>query len=179
MGRRVLRGRLRWYLVEAPEGRERFVCEKARMIVDPDLLEDAFVMSKEAWFKRGGVWSLQPVQMFKGYFFAATRDVAGLSKALSRSTLPARVAGADGHAWTPLAPEAQEWFERAMDASHVLRNSMAVIEDGVLRVEEGPLRGQESRVRRIDRHRRRCEVTVCDSDGGFTQSMPIDVPFKS
>lgn len=178
-GRRSPRGKLRWYLVHVPEGREQSICDKVRKVVDPDLLDDAFVMFKESWFKRDGVWTLKPVQMYREYFFVATRDVAALDKALSRLSFPARVVGTDGHAYAPLASEAQEWFSGAMDERHVLRNSMAIIEDGVLRVQGGPLRGQESRVRKIDRHRRRCTVAVCDADGGFTEQMPIDVPFKS
>lgn len=178
-GRRSPRGKLRWYLVHVPEGREQSICDKVRKVVDPDLLDDAFVMLKESWFKRDGVWMLKPVQMYREYFFVATRDVAALDKALSRLSFPARVVGADGHAYAPLASEAQEWFSGAMDERHVLRNSMAVIENGRLNVQNGPLRGQESRVRKIDRHRRRCTVAVCDADGGFTEQMPIDVPFKS
>ena len=178
-GRRAPRGKLRWYLVHVPEGREQAICDKVRKVVDPELLDDAFVMFKEGWFKRDGVWTLQPVQMYREYFFVATRDVAALDKALARLSFPARVVGADGHAYVPLASEAQEWFAGAMDERHVLRNSRAVIVDGVLDVQDGPLRGQESRVRKIDRHRRRCTVAVCDADGGFTEQMPIDVPFKS
>lgn len=93
-------------------------------------------------------------------------------------SVQAELAGADGRSWMPLAPDAQEWFERCMDEGHVLRSSTAVIVDGVLRVVEGPLVGQEQRVRKVDRHRRRCEVSL-GWDGAFTEQMPLDVPFKS
>lgn len=179
-GRRTRKGSLRWYLVQVPAGRERSVCEKVRRAVSPEVLEDAFVLSKERWFKRAGVWSLKPVQMYRGYFFAATRDVVALDKELSRLSFPARVAGADGHAWAPLDSEAQQWFESSMDEAHVLRASTAVIVDGVLQVQSGPLVGQEARVRKIDRHRRRCTVDVCAGrDGAFAEQMALDVPFKS
>lgn len=178
-GRRSPRGKLRWYLVHVPEGRESSTCEKVRRIMPPDLLEDAFVMYKERWFKRDGAWSLQPVQMYREYFFVATRDAEALDSELSRLTFPARVCGADGHAYVPLDTKVQRWFEDAMDADHVLRNSVAVIVDGELRVQEGPLVGQESRVTKVDRHRRRCMVSVCEAGGGFAEQMPIDVPFKS
>ena len=56
---------------------------------------------------------------------------------------------------------------------------IASIVDGRLLVSEGPLKGQEARVSRVDRHRRRCLVTVSDRDGGFAETMPIDVPVKS
>ena len=105
-------------------------------------------------------------------------DPAGLHKALSKLSLQAELAGTDGHTWMPLAPDAQEWFERCMDAEHVLRSSTAVIVDGVLRVVEGPLVGQEAGISKVDRHRRRCEVAL-GWDGSFTEQMPLDVPFKS
>lgn len=178
-GRRTPRGRLRWYLVQAPEGREASVCEKVKSLVPAEVLEDAFVLSKERWFKRDGSWELRLIQMYRGYFFVATRDVVALDRALSRLSFPARVVGSDGHAYTPLASEAQSWFADAMDERHVLRGSTAVIVDGELHVQDGPLCGQERRVSKVDRHRRRCVVQVCDADGGFSEQMALDVPFKS
>ena len=71
------------------------------------------------------------------------------------------------------------WYAAAMDASHVIRSSTAVIVDGVLRVQSGPLVGQEPRISKVDRHRRRCQVLVGEGDTAFTEQAPIDVPFKS
>lgn len=176
-GRRVPRGRLRWYLVHVPEGREQAICEKVRNLVSPEYLEDAFVMFKERWFRRQGDWSLQPIQMYREYFFVATRDVVGLDKELSRLSFPARIAGSAEHAYIPLSPDAQTWFQAAMDDDHTLRNSVAVVVNGELQVQEGPLVGQETRVHRVDRHHRRCQVDVCG--GGFTELMALDIPFKS
>lgn len=75
-------GRVRWYLVHTPHGKERETCEKVRRIIPHNLMQDAFVMQKEFWFKRDGAWSLQTKPMYKEYFFVATRDVAMLDKAL-------------------------------------------------------------------------------------------------
>lgn len=52
-------GRLRWYLVHTPHGKERETREKVRRIIPNNLMQDAFVMQKEFWFKRDGAWSLQ------------------------------------------------------------------------------------------------------------------------
>ena len=57
-GRRSPKGRSRWYLVEAPEGREDETCERVRKIVPPSVLQDAFCIRKEHWMKRGGRWSV-------------------------------------------------------------------------------------------------------------------------
>lgn len=178
-GRRTPRGRLRWYLVHVPEGHEASTCERVRALVGPELLEDAFVMSKERWFKRRGIWFLQPVQMYRGYFFVATRDVIALDRELSKLSFPARVVGFREHAYMPLADVAQRWFEGSLDGSHTLRNSVGVIEGGSLCVQSGPLVGQEGLLSKIDRHRRCCLVHVGAGESGFTEQMPLNVPFKS
>lgn len=118
--------------------------------------------------------------MYQGYFFVATRDVRALDLAFSHMSFPVQVAGAGGRDCAPLSEEARAWFEASMDASHVLRNSVAVIEDGMLRVQSGPLVGQEERVVKVNRHHRRCQVRVCEADGGsFTELMPLAVPSRS
>ena len=178
-GRRSPRGRERWYVLRVPEGRERTLCEKLKHLVPESLLKDAFVLYKERWMKRGGTWFLEPVVMYRGYAFAISADAAGLAKALSRLTLPVELVGTEIRSWAPLSDAAADWYADAMDASHVIRSSTAVIVDGALHVTEGPLVGQEARISKIDRHRRRCQVTVIDGGDGFTEQVPLDVPFKS
>ena len=174
-GRRVTRGNVRWYLLKVREGSEASTCERLLALVPEDVLADCFPLRRERWFRREGSWRLEVETAYRGYVFAVSPDPVGLAKALSRLTVQTEIAGVDGREWMPLAPEAQAWFERSLDASHVLRNSMAVIEGGALRVTDGPLVGQEPRVGRVDRHRRRCFVDA----GGFTELMAIDVPLKS
>ena len=179
MGRRSPRGRERWYLLRMPEGREASICAELRRLLPESVLSDAFVLRKERWMKRGGVWFLEPVNMYRGYAFAISSDATGLAKAIAGLTLPVELVGTGVRSWAPLADEAAAWYAAAMDASHVIRSSTAVITDGVLHVTDGPLVGQEARISKVDRHRRRCQVRVTDGDGGFTEQAPIDVPFKS
>lgn len=178
-GRRSPKGRLRWYLARVPEGQERVMCEKLQRVVSRDLLEDAFFPVKERWMKRAGAWFTTLVPLYQGYVFVATRDAAGLYRALSRLTLPVDLAGDGVRSWVPLSDDAQAWFSSVMDEGRVVRSSTAVIEGGVLRVEAGPLVGQEARVGRIDRHKRRCWVSVGDAGGSFMEVLPLNVPFKS
>lgn len=199
-GKRVPRGELRWYVLQAPEGGEQAACEKIRRLAGPELVEDAFVVRKEQWFKRGGAWSLKPVQMYRGYLFVATRDISALDVLVSRTSVPAFVVGRCGRDVLPLSEDARRWLASSMDSDHVLRNSVGVIEDGVLHVQSGPLRGQESRVSKVDRHHRRCRVRVGgagaveaarggaagggagaegDEAGGMSILMPLSVPARS
>lgn len=178
-GRRSPKGRSRWYLVEAPEGREDETCERVRKIVPPSVLQDAFCIRKEHWMKRGGRWSVVESLMYKGYFIAVSSDVVGLNRALSALSFPARLMGANNKAYMPIADDVRDWFVCAMDARHVVKSSTAVINDGVLSVQEGPLVGQEDRLSRVDRHKRRCLVRISDVDGGFVECMPLDIPVKN
>lgn len=82
-------GRVRWYLVHTPNGKERETCEKVRRIIPHELMQDAFVMQKEFWFKQDGAWSLQTKPMYKEYFFVATHDAAALDREDGVEYLPA------------------------------------------------------------------------------------------
>lgn len=73
------RGRVRWYLVHTPNGKERETCEKVRRIIPHDLMQDAFVMQKEFWFKRDGAWSLQTKPMY--------RDISSLRRTMPPSSI--------------------------------------------------------------------------------------------
>lgn len=179
MGRRTPRGRDRWYLLRMPQGREASICNELKRLLPESVLTDAFILRREHWMKRGGVWFLEPKNMYRGYAIAISSDAAGLAKAISRLTLPVELVGTDTRSWAPLSDEAASWYASVTDGSHVIRSSTAVIVDGVLHVQSGPLVGQEERISKIDRHRRRCTVRVVDGDGGFTEQAPIDVPFKS
>lgn len=162
-----LHGRVRWYLVHTPNGKERETCEKVRRIIPHELMQDAFVMQKEFWFKRDGAWSLQTKPMYKEYFFVATHDVAALDRALAQLSFGCRIAGSRDRAYMPMPDDAQDWYRSVLDDDGVVRNSVARIEDGVLHIEQGPLVGQEARVKKIDRHKRWCLVDVGEGDSTF------------
>lgn len=179
LGRRASKGRLSWYLVQVPQGRERFVCEQLRRVVSADVLEGAFVAGVERWIKRGGVWSTEVRPLYERYVFAATRDVTALDKALGRVTFPAQLVGSQGRFFSPVDEGVLSWLASVMDAGHVVRSSIAVIEGGMLRVTAGPLVGHEASVVKIDRHRRSCMVRVGGRDGTSTVTLPLCVPRKS
>lgn len=178
-GRRTPRGRMRWYLVHVPEGMERATCAKLLKLIPSHLLSDAFVLSKERWAKLAGVWRIETVQMYQGYFFVATPDVQGLNSALQKLSFHVDLVGARERACTPLADEAREFFERVTGGRHLIRNSVGAIEDGELHVTEGPLAGMERHVVKIDRHKRRCWVSVGEPGNGILESLPLEVPVKS
>lgn len=179
LGHRVPKGRLRWYLVEVPQGRERSICESVCRVLSGDVIEEAFVPMAERWIKSSGAWKRAVRPLYSSYFLAATRDVAALDKALVRVTFPAQLVGSQGRFFSPVDEGALAWLGAVMDVGHVVRSSTGRIVNGVLQVTAGPLRGQEERVIKIDRHRRTCLVRVGEGTGGFTVTLPLEVPFKS
>ena len=179
LGRRSPRGRLRWYVAHVHEGQEQAVCEKVLRLVPHTLLDDAFPLRKERWFKRRGVWRLDIVTAYQGYVFLLSRDVAGLARALAKLTLPLELVGANGRDYAPLSDEAAAWYAHMLDGAHVVRSSVGVIQDGVLHVTEGPLKGQEAQVVDVNRHKRAAWVRIGEGRGSFTEQVALDVPFKS
>lgn len=150
-----------------------------RRVIPHELLQDAFVMQKEFWFKHDGAWSLQTKPLYKEYFFVVTHDAAALDRALSQLSFGCRIAGSSERAYTPIPGDAQKWYCSVLDDEGVVRNSVARIEDGVLHIERGPLVGQEARVKKIDRHKRWCLVEVGDDGSAFRELLPLDVPSKT
>lgn len=176
LGRRSPRGKLRWYLVSCPEGKEAATCAKVRQIIPADILEDAFVLRKENQFKRHGEWKTEVVDFFKGYFVVATKDAPALSRALAKLTFPAHMVGAVGRGYQPMSEDAQYLLEQTMDKNHVVRLSWGEIVSDVLHVQGGPLVGYEDRVAKFNRRRAWAFVRVGEGDGATaTLSMPLAI----
>lgn len=179
VGHRVPRGSARWYLVHTPAGMESSTAQKLKQIIPNSLLNDAFVLAKQRWVKRAGEWRLETVQMYPEYFFVKTSDVQSLNSALQKLSFHVELVGARERACMPLAEEVRSFFEQVAGPSHVIQNSVAALETGELRVLSGPLVGQEQRVVKLDRHKRRCWVSVGEPGCGFLETLPLEVPFKS
>ena len=175
-GLRSPKGVSRWYAARVPEGRESATAERLHAILPAGLLQDAFQITKERWFKRGGSWSLQAKPLFPGWIIVQTDDPRALAQELPRLSFPVELSSGDGRTYLPMSKEAQAFYASHMDKGHCLRNSVGVLEQGRLRVIEGPLAGGESSVKKFDRHRRFCLVEGGGARAPFTESMPLDIP---
>lgn len=174
LGRRVPSGRLRWYFVSVPEGREQAACGRLVRLLPEGLAEEAFVPKRERYVKKDGAWSLRALPMWRGYAVVATREARSLAKALSGLGVPVGPVDASGAGWAPLADEARAWLASVMDGAHVVRASVGYIDDAGLHVAFGPLAGFERSVAKVDRHRRQCWVRVC----GALVPLALEVPVK-
>lgn len=179
LGRKVPRGRSRWYMAACPVGSEQSTCDKLRACVSADVLYDAFVPRAERIGKFSGVWVTRVVDLFRGYFVVVSSDSYGLAKQLGRLTFPVWLCGAVGRGFAPIDREAQTFLEQSMDMDHVVRCSEAVIVGDELRVYDGPLVGQEARITKLDRQKSFARVRVGGvADKPFTLSLPLAVPVR-
>ncbi|MFQ9178772.1 MAG: hypothetical protein ACLR3C_01865 [Eggerthella lenta] len=94
-GRRVPKGRVRWYPLKVREGSEASTCAKLLRAVPRDVLIDCFPLRKERWFKRAGVGAAARDRL-PGLRVRRVGDPAELSKAISKLSVQAELAGADG-----------------------------------------------------------------------------------
>lgn len=179
LGRRSARGVLRWYLVACQEGSEQSTCDRVRAIVNSELLDDAFVPRRERVHKYQGIWKTHVVQLFPGYFVAATKDAPALSRVLAGLSFSVRIVGAVGRGYQPLSYDVVSFMSQCMDAQHVIRCSEGEIISNRLHVLSGPLKGQEQRVARVARHKATAMVRVGDSDGAEALiSVPLSIPVR-
>lgn len=102
--------------------------------------------------------------MYRGYVFAVSEDEAGLGKAISRLTPLVELMGSEFRSWAPLADEVASWYAQMTDEAHVIRSTAAVIASGMLCVQSGLLISVEGRIKKFDRHHRRCQVRVGDEN---------------
>ena len=176
MGRRTPRGRVRWYLVECPEGAEVETCEAVREAVPAPVLADAYVPQVERVKKVRGEWVKPVVSLLAGRFAAATDDAAALKVALEATGLPVRMAGRGEGSFAPLDDEAWGFVQSLMDGTRTIRESRGEIVGDALHVWSGPLAGRESRVAGWQRRKSLAFVDLgSDQTGDHTLVMPLAI----
>ena len=175
-GRRAAGG-ARLYAVGAGLGHEFALCSRLRRLMPAELLLDAFAPKKEKWFKRGGAWSLQAKPMWPGYLLVSTPDPEALDGLMLRMSSPRRLAGGAAGGFAPLDGAVGSWLLSCMDASHVVRGSVAYVVGGSLRVASGPLVGREPSILRYDRHKRTALVALTPAGASCPcEALALDVP---
>ena len=165
-----------WCAVRAPEGSEGSLAACLKAVLSPSVLDDAFVISRERWTRRAGAWQLNCVKMYPGYVWLASRDLAGLTRALRVLSFPVRLAGGPGiQGVAALEGEAQAWYAGHLDAAHTVRASVAVLDGDGIHVTQGPLVGCEASIVDYNRHKRTCYVRISQDEGGLVECFALDV----
>lgn len=144
-----------WYVVQTVGGREARALDLLEKLVDPSLVEEAFVPRAEAMRRIKGQWVRRAEPMLPGYLFVVTARPDALERELrSEVTQFARVLKSGG-AFSPLPAEDAAFVEALTEpGDRVVAMSTGVIEGDEVVVLSGPLVGHAGMIERVDRHKR-------------------------
>ena len=67
-----------WYVAQVNSGQEAAVRDMCKQMIDPDILQDAFLPEYETMRKTQGEWKRVRRMLFPGYLFMATDSVLTL-----------------------------------------------------------------------------------------------------
>lgn len=143
-----------WYVVQTMGGQESQVRDMIVRLVDPCLVDEAFVPRYEMFRREEGVWVKRTEVLLPGYVVVVTQDPAKLKTALSRVPRFTRLLGNDGM-FTRLDDREVAFINSFVQpGNRTVKMSTGVIEGDEIIVLDGPLKGRTALIRKIDRHKR-------------------------
>jgi len=142
-----------WYVIQVLTGAEQNTCRTISQMVDPDILEQAFVPMAQIRKKSNGRFETVESPLFPGYLFVITPHIEEVRAALWKVASFTRLLKA-GTTPVPLEPEEVEAYRRLSDEGHCVSLSKGFILGDKITVTEGPLKNQEGLIKKIDRHKR-------------------------
>ena len=148
-----------WCVLKCRPGKREELIRSCRTRIPKEVLTDVFVFTCDRMRRYEGSWHMETKEMFPGYVFMETGNIAALSEWLTPYRGLAEPAGEDGTI-RRIEPEEEALLRRLCGEEHHLGMSRGYIRNGVAHVVHGPLRGMERQIRRIDRHKRLADVTA-------------------
>lgn len=143
-----------WYVIQVVGGKEKHVLGLIAKLVDPALVEEAFVPQYEVMKRIKGAWVRRREVLLPGYLFVVTGDPAALRHELAKvPALTKILATSDG--FTPLEAHDIAFLNAFTDAgSRVVGMSEGVIAGDEIVILNGPLMGRAGLIKKVDRHKR-------------------------
>lgn len=123
-----------------------------RRQIPKEILGEIFTFTCERMRRYEGSWHTETIEMFPGYVFIETGNIAALSEWLKRCAFPK--GAAEGSGLRQVEPGEEELLKKLCGRQHHLGMSRGYIRDGTPYIVQGPLVGMERRIRKIDRHKR-------------------------
>ena len=154
-----------WYVIQTITGKEDELIAMMRVILDPALYRDCFVMRAE-WMKRlGGVWQVQIRPLFPGYVIVDTERPEELFLALKGVPRFSRLLGNGRFAFTALEAEERAFLrilaESGGTCPHLARRSLVETSpDGAILCVHDLLARLRPQIERINLHKRYAIVRV-------------------
>lgn len=170
-----------WYVVQVNSGQEAAVRDMCKQMIDPDILQDAFLPEYETMRKTQGEWKRVRRMLFPGYLFMATDSILTLLGELKKVPAATRLLGQNGqkNEVTPLSEEEKDWIIAFTDDAYCVRMSEGYIEGEAITVTQGPLLGQEAIIKKIDRHKRRALIEMTMFGRTTTATIGLEVVHKN
>ena len=143
-----------WYVIQTMSGQEFQVRDMIVRLIDPCLVDEAFVPRYEMLRREKGVWVKRAEVLLPGYVVVVTQDPAKLKTALSRVPRFTRLLGNDDM-FTRLDDREVAFISSFVQpGKRTVKMSTGVIEGDEIIVLDGPLKGRTALIKKIDRHKR-------------------------
>lgn len=143
------------YVIQVVSGEESRTLQLIRMIVEPELLIDAYIPRVEQYRKYRGEWRVVKEILFPGYLFVVSDKIDELYYALKGVPLFTKLLGADKKFLWPLSEEEVTFLQSfCTDKHHTVDMSSGYIVGDKVTITSGPLMGKEAAIKKIDRHKR-------------------------
>lgn len=170
-----------WYVAQVNSGQEAAVRDMCKQMIDPAILQDAFLPEYETMRKIQGEWKRVRRMLFPGYLFMVTDSILALLSELKKVPATTRLLGQNGqkNEITPLSEEEKDWIGAFTDDAYCVRMSEGYIEGETITVTQGPLFGQEAIIKKIDRHKRRALIEMTMFGRTTTATIGLEVVHKN
>ncbi|MEE0845314.1 MAG: antiterminator LoaP [Eggerthellaceae bacterium] len=143
-----------WYVIQTMSGQESQVRDMIVRLLDPGLVDEAFLPRYEMLRREKGVWVKRSEVLLPGYVVVVTQDPAKLKTALLRVPRFTRLLGNDDM-FTRLDDREVAFINSFVQpGNRTVKMSTGVIEGDEIIVLDGPLKDRTALIKKIDRHKR-------------------------
>lgn len=170
-----------WYVAQVNSGQEAAVRDMCKQMIDPAILQDAFLPEYETMRKIQGEWCNVKKLLFPGYLFLVTERLPELFAELRKAQASVRLLGKKegSNEVMPISPQEEAWIRAMSDEAYCVRMSKGYITGDAITVTQGPLFGHEAIIRKIDRHKRRASIEVSMFGRTTTATIGLEVVRKA
>lgn len=141
-------------MIQTMSGQEFQVRDMIARLLDPCLVDEAFVPRYEMLRREKGVWVKRTEVLLPGYVVVVTQDPVKLKTALPRVPRFTRLLGNDDM-FTRLDDREVAFISSFVQpGKRTVKMSTGVIEGDEIIVLDGPLKGRTALIKKIDRHKR-------------------------
>lgn len=149
-----------WYVLHTVGGKEQHVLSLVQKLVEPSLVEEAFIPRYQVKKRIRGEWQNRTEVLLPGYIFIVTDNPSLLESELRKVPKFTRILR-NNDEFIPLDDQEVAFINAFTEpGNRVVGMSTGVIEGDEIVVLNGPLMGQTALIKKIDRHKRLAYLDV-------------------